>query len=206
VRILLVDDHATIRAALGHLLRATLGASVAEAADGPAAMTAIDAAAPDIVLLDLGLPEPGGLALLPALAARGLRVVVLTMHAEPFYARRAFEAGAAGFVTKSAGAAELVQAIERVAAGGRYVERKVAQDLAAQRVEAGEKVMVLTDRDLEMLRLLGSGQTVRGIAATLGISVKTAANAMTLLKKKLGVASTVELMRLAIELPAAGRG
>ena len=89
MRILLVDDHAVVRAGLGQLLTAAIGAIVQEAADGEAALACIAAARPDLVILDLGLPGQGGLALLPRLHQAGLRVLVLTMHTEPLYARRA---------------------------------------------------------------------------------------------------------------------
>jgi len=119
------------------------------------------------------------------------------MHAEPLYARRALDAGAHGYVSKNAAPDELVAAVRRVAAGGRYVEAEIAQALA---LGAGaEATDALSAREIEILRLLGAGSSLAEIAEALGASYKTVANTCTLIKSKLGVARTADLVRLAIE-------
>jgi len=200
MRILLVDDHAVVRAGLGQLLAASLGAQVSEAADTSAAMVLVAQSRPDLVILDLGLPGPGGLALLPSLAAAGLRVLVLSMHIEPLYARRALEAGARGYVSKNIAPDDLLDAVRQVGDGKHYVEASIAQELALHRIEAGDRLHQLTPRDLDIMRLLAAGNSLSGIAASLGVSYKTIANTASLLRTKLGVARTADLIRIAIEM------
>jgi DNA-binding NarL/FixJ family response regulator len=200
MKILLVDDHAVVRAGLRQLLVASLDAVVSEAADAAAAMVLVAQARPDLVILDLGLPGQGGLALLPSLVASGLRVLVLSMHTEPLYARRALEAGARGYVSKNIAPGELLDAVRQVADGKHYVEASIAQTLALHRIEAGDRLHQLTSRDLDILRLLAAGSSLSVIAGSLGVSYKTVANTASLLRTKLGVARTADLIRIAIEM------
>lgn len=200
MRILLIDDHAVVRAGLRQLLIAMTGAEVTEAADGEAALGAIAAARPDLVILDLGLPGLGGLSLLPRLAEASLRVLVLSMHNEPIYARRAMEAGALGYVTKGVSPDELIEAVRLVALGRRYIEQRLAQELAVQSANAGDRLHVLGARDLEIVRLLAAGRSMTEIAGVLGVSYKTVANTVSAIRARLGVSRTADLLRLAIEM------
>jgi DNA-binding NarL/FixJ family response regulator len=127
------------------------------------------------------------------------RVVVLSMHAELLYATRALRAGAAGYLSKNASPEELLEAVRRVAAGGRYIEAEIAQGLALQASESGNLLERLSERDLEIMRLLGDGHGLSNIADALGVSYKTIANTCTQIKAKLGVARTADLVRLSIE-------
>jgi two-component system invasion response regulator UvrY len=199
MNILLVDDHAIVRAGLQQMLAAMLDAVVHEAASAEAALVALASLRPDLVLLDLGLPGLGGLALLPRLAAMGLRVLVLSMHAEPIYAQRALDGGALGYVSKNTAPEELLIAIRTVAAGRKYLEQRIAQELALQRVEAGGRLHQLSERDLEITRHLAAGRSLQEIADILGVSYKTIANTTGLIRTKLGVARTADLIRWAIE-------
>ena len=202
MKFLLVDDHAVVRSGLRRLLAALPGAEISEAAEGRAALAAVRAAPPDVVLLDLNLPGLGGLELLRRLLLEhpAARVMVLSMHAEALYAARALQAGAAGYLSKNASPEELLEAVRRVAAGGRYIENEIAQELALQTAATGNPVERLTSRDLEILRLLGSSQSLAQIAEALGVSYKTVANACSGIKAKLGVARTGDLVRLSIEM------
>jgi DNA-binding NarL/FixJ family response regulator len=200
MRVLIVEDHAVVRAGLRQMLVASLGAEIAEAADAPAALAAVAACPPDIVVLDLGLPGTGGLALLPLLVAQGLRVVVLSMHAAPIFARRALEAGALGYVSKNVAPDELLTAVRRVAQGRRHIEPQIAEELALQGLATGDRLHRLSERDLEIMRLLAAGSSLTEIAARLGVSYKTAANIAGQIRMKLGVARTADLIRLALEL------
>ena len=203
MRILIVEDHALVRAGLVHMLTALMAAEVREAADGDAAWAVIDAWRPHVVILDLTLPGQGGLALLPGLHKAGLRVLVLTMHGEPLYATRAMQAGALGYVSKNAGPEELLRAIRIVADGGRHIEPRIAQDMALQRIDAGDRLHQLTSRDMEILRLMAAGSSLADMAASLGVSYKTVANTVSLIRTKLGVPRTADLIRLAIEMGGA---
>ena len=198
MRILIVDDHAVVRHGLRRLLSPADEHVIAEAGEGRRALALAADFRPHVIILDLNLPGLGGLELVRRLVQAEVgKVLVLSMHAEPLYARRSLEAGAQGYVSKNAAPAELLTAVRRVAAGGRYVEAEIAQELA---LGAGvEALDALSPRELEIMRLLAGGSSLAEIAAALGASYKTIANTCTLIKSKLGVARTADLVRLAIE-------
>jgi len=198
MKILIVDDHAIVRDGLSRLLATDGDHEVKLAATGREALILARSFRPDLVILDLNLPGLGGLELLRRLVAiEAGKILVLSMHAEPLYARRSLEAGAHGYVSKNAAPDELLAAVRRVAAGGRYIEAEIAQALA---LGAGaETLNALSPRELEIMRLLAAGSSLAEIADALGASYKTIANTCTLIKSKLGVARTADLVRLAIE-------
>jgi two-component system invasion response regulator UvrY len=198
MKILIVDDHAIVRDGLSRLLATDGDHEVRLAATGREALLLARSFRPALIILDLNLPGLGGLELLRRLVAiEAGRILVLSMHAEPLYARRSLEAGAHGYVSKNAAPDELLTAVRRVAASGRYVEAEIAQALA---LGAGaETLNALSPRELEIMRLLAAGSSLAEIADALGASYKTIANTCTLIKSKLGVARTADLVRLAIE-------
>ena len=200
MKILLVDDHAIVRSGLRRLLAVLPGVLIEEAANGREALTKVRAEPPELIVLDLNLPGLGGLELLRRLLVEHpqARVVVLSMHAEALYAKRALQAGAAGYLSKNASPEELLAAVRRVAEGDRYIEAEIAQSLALQTAVTGHWMQRLTERDLEIMRLLGNGKGLSDIAATLGVSYKTVANTCSHIKSKLGVARTADLIRLSI--------
>lgn len=198
MKILVVDDHAIVRDGLIRLLASDGDHSVSQAAEGREALGLARALRPDLIVLDLNLPGLGGLELLRRLVRIGVgRILVLSMHAEPLYARRALEAGAAGYMSKNAAPDELLAAVRRVLAGKRYIEAEIAQALALG--TGSETFDALNARELEMMRLLASGSSLAEIAAALGVGYKTVANTLSLIKSKLGVARTADLVRLAID-------
>ena len=198
MKILIVDDHAIVRDGLSRLLMTDGDHEVKLAANGREALVLARSFRPALVILDLNLPGLGGLELLRRLVQiEAGKILVLSMHAEPLYARRSLEAGAHGYVSKNAAPDELLAAVRRVAAGGRYIEAEIAQALA---LGAGaETLNALSPRELEIMRLLAAGSSLAEIAEALGASYKTIANTCTLIKSKLGVARTADLVRLAIE-------
>jgi DNA-binding NarL/FixJ family response regulator len=198
MRILIVDDHAIVRDGLSRLLAIDGDHEIKMAASGREALAAARAFRPALTILDLNLPGLGGLELLRRMAQIGAgKILVLSMHAEALYARRSLEAGAHGYVSKNAAPDELMAAVRRVAAGGRYIEAEIAQALA---LGAGAEALdALSPRELEIMRLLAAGASLAEIAEALGASYKTIANTCTLIKSKLGVARTADLVRLAIE-------
>jgi DNA-binding NarL/FixJ family response regulator len=199
MNILLVDDHAIVRAGLRRLLEGHAAHAVEEAADGAGALAKIAADRFDLVILDLNLPGLGGLELLRRIIEVGrMRVLVLSMHAEPIYVARALDAGAAGYVSKNAAPGELLTAVERVGAGRRYIESEIAQAMALQG-GASATMGRLSARELEIMRLLAAGRSLAEIAEQLGVAYKTIANSCTLIKSKLGVLRTADLVRMAIE-------
>lgn len=202
MNILLVDDHAIVRFGLRNLLTSALDAQVAEAGNGRDALAQLRRARPDIVLLDLNLPGIGGLELLRRIMQehKMARIIVLSMHVESLYVTRAMAQGAQGYLSKNASAEELLAAIRRVRDGGRYIENAIAQRLALQTASPDHGLRSLTERDLEIMRLLAEGMSLAEIAGTLGVSYKTVANTCSQIKAKLGVARTSDLVRLAMTL------
>jgi DNA-binding NarL/FixJ family response regulator len=201
MNILIVDDHAIVRAGLRRLLRGLFDGEVLEASTGREALALARGGSLDLVLLDMNLPELGGLELLGRLAAvaPNLPVLVLSMHAEPLYVTRALDAGARGYVSKNIAPDELVTAIKQVALGGRYIEGELAQALVLNQAQASEPLEQLSARDLEIMRLLARGHSLSEIADALGLGYKTIANTCTQIKAKLGVNRTADLVRLALE-------
>ena len=201
MNILIVDDHAIVRAGLRRLLKGLFEGEVLEAATGREALALARTRSLDLVLLDRNLPELGGLEWRSRLAtvAPSLPVLVLSMHAEPLYVTRAMEAGARGYVSKNVAPDELVTAIKQVASGGRYVEGELAQALVLNPAPLVEPLEQLSPRDLEIIRLLARGRSLSEIADALGLGYKTIANTCTQIKSKLGVNRTADLVRLALE-------
>ena len=202
VKVLLVDDHAVVRAGLRRLLETQPRTEILEAAAGREALAIIRTEAPAVVVLDLNLPGLGGLELLRRIMIENpaVRVLVLSMHSELLYVTRALRAGAAGYLSKNASPEELLEAVQRVMNGGRYVEAEIAQALALQAAGPFNPMDHLTQRDLEIMRLLGDGQSLSDIAGALGVSYKTVANTCSQIKAKLGVERTADLIRLSIDL------
>ena len=200
MNILLVDDHAILRAGLRKLLNAVFEGEIYEAANGREAVSLALARKLDLILLDMNLPDLGGLELLERLLqVSRAAVLVLSMHAEPLYVSRALEAGAHGYISKGAPPEELLTAVRRLVAGGRYVEAELAQALAAN-LESGEPDLAqLSSREIELLRLLGAGRSLSEIADALGLSYKTVANNFSSMKTKLGMSRTADLVRLALQ-------
>jgi DNA-binding NarL/FixJ family response regulator len=198
MKILVVDDHAVLRAGLCQVLKAGLGAEVREAETAEAALAEAEQFRPLLATLDIGLKGGSGLSILPDLCRLGVRVVILSAFNEPVYAQRALEAGAYGYVTKTAPPDVLFDALRAAAEGRRFIEPEVAQELALRNIAAGGKLDRLTARELEILRLLGAGRSLTEIAALLSVSYKTVANTASLMRGKLGAARMADLIRLAI--------
>ena len=198
MKILIIDDHAVVRAGLRQVLQAGLGADLREAGSAEDALSEAEVFKPDLAVLDIGLPGRSGLTILPALVTFGVRVVVLSAYSEPIYAQRALEAGALGYITKSAAPQLLLEALRAASEGRRFIEPEVAHELALRHVAAGGKLDRLTARELEILRLLGDGKSLTEIANALGVSYKTVANTSSLMRTKLGATRMADLIRLAV--------
>lgn len=200
MKILLVDDHAIVRTGVRKLLSLVSDVEVLEAKTGRESLALAKAHHLDMIVLDLNLPELGGLELLARLRQLApTPILILSMHAEPLYVRRALEAGAQGYVSKNAAPEELLTAIRQVSGGGRYIEQEIAQALILQVETPVASVAQLAPRELEILRLLAAGRSLGEIAEALGLGYKTIANNCTLIKAKLGVTKTSDLLRVALE-------
>lgn len=201
MKILIVDDHAVVREGARRLLATIPDAEIIEAATAQEALASFRKDAPHVVVLDINLTRSSGLELLQRLKAeeKSARVVMFTMHSEPGYAVRALRAGASGYVSKSAPASELVTAVKRVAAGERYVDRDLASELAFAASSPEDPMQKLTNREVEILRLLGDGKSLTEIAGTFGIAYKTVVNTCSRVREKLGLERTIDLVRISIE-------
>lgn len=201
MKILVVDDHAVVREGIRRLLATIAGAEIHEAANAQDALALSRTVTPDVIVLDINLDGSSGLELLRRLKADNvaLRIVMFTMHSEPSYAMRALKAGAAGYVSKSAEAGELVTAVKKIASGDRYLDRSMASELVFSAAFTEDPLHKLSNREVEILRLLGEGKSLAEIAATFGIAYKTVANSCSRLKEKLGVERTADLIRLSVE-------
>ena len=204
MKLLLVDDHSVVREGVRRLLSVFVDAAVLEAATGREALSLFRAERPEMVILDLNLPGSGGLDLLKRLLIEEARtrILVFSMHTTPVYVARALQAGAKGYVSKGASADELVEAIRKVMAGERYIERDLAAELALTVLDAPEGKAALSARELDVMRLLAKGKGLADIAGDLNISYKTVANTCTAIKGKLLVERTSDLIRVAVELHA----
>jgi DNA-binding NarL/FixJ family response regulator len=204
VRVLIVDDHAVFRAGLRMLINAEADMeAVGEAGNARDAVFQARALKPDVVLLDVVMPDQSGLDIVPTLLHERpeTKVLVLSMQDDPQYVRQAFANGANGYILKEAADTEVVTAIREVAAGNNYVHPTLgARLIAAETAEARRaEEDPLSDREREVLRLLALGHTNQEISAQLFISVRTAETHRAHIMQKLRLTSRAELVRYAIE-------
>jgi two-component system invasion response regulator UvrY len=201
MKILVVDDHAVVREGVRRLLSSLPNAEIFEASTSTDALAIYRSKAPNVVVLDINLDTSSGLELLQRLKSedKNARIVMFTMHSEPSYAMRALRAGALGYVSKSTPADELIAAVKRVAEGERYIDRELANELIVAPASADDPLSTLSNRELEILRLLGEGKSITEISNFFGIAYKTVANSCSRLKEKLGLERTADLIRLSIE-------
>jgi DNA-binding NarL/FixJ family response regulator len=198
-RIVLADDHKIVRDGLKRILAATGELEVAaEAADGDELLRLVKANDYDVALVDMSMPGLAGIALIKRLKDEKpkLRILVLSMHGEQQYAARALKAGASGYLNKDSAAEMLVGAIRKIAAGGLHVGEAAAASLVASERSPHE---ALSDREFEVLRLLVEGLGPTVIGERLHLSVKTVSTHKTRILDKLGLGSTAELVRYALE-------
>ena len=203
-RILVADDHELLRRGLKTLLKdAFKDLEISEAVDARQTLEAAGKQSWDVVLLDINMPGRSGLEVLQELKQlyAKMPVVVLSAAPEKDYAIRAFKLGAAGYVSKQSASTELLTAIRKALAGGRYVTPFLAEALAA--TVAGETCTapheMLSNRELQVLRLVATGKTLKEIAAGLNLSEKTIGTYRTRISQKIGLSTNVELARYALQ-------
>lgn len=205
IKILLVEDHRLVRAAVRRLLDDEKGFQVvAEAANGKEALDLYARHKPDVVLMDLTMPELDGIEATKRLTKKQknpAKVIIFTMHADEHYAARLLRMGASGYVVKDAAPEELAQAIRAVHAGQRFVSGSLRDALALRVVDGmgDEPADVLTDREFQVLGRLAAGANNREIAAELNVSVKTIDAHRLNLLAKLGIRNNAELTRFAMQ-------
>jgi DNA-binding NarL/FixJ family response regulator len=203
MRILIADDHAVVREGLMHILaREWPDAEFGEAASTSEVMQLLRLKTLDVVILDINMPERNGLEVLLDIKHEypKLPVLILTIHPEEQYAMRAIKVGAAGYLTKDSAGAELIRALHRILAGGRYVSATLAERLAGALAGDSDRPRheLLSDREFTVLCGIASGKTVTEIAAQLSLSVKTVSSYRARLLQKMGMKTNAELTRYAM--------
>lgn len=200
--VLLVDDHAVVRQGYRRLLeRESDLRIVGEAATGAEAYQGFCRLAPDVVVIDISLPDVSGIEAMRRMLAREphARVLVFSMHEETIFPARALDAGARGYITKASAPEVLVDAVRAVAAGGTYLSHDVAQALALKNVTGhGVGLETLSVREFEIMRLLVAGDSVAAIAGKLGLGPKTVANYQSSIRNKLGAENAAQLHAIAV--------
>ncbi len=202
IRIMLVDDHAVVRAGVRRLLEQdTRFLVVAEADSGERAYQLFGEYLPDITVMDLSMPGFGGMETISRIVARypSAKILVLSMHENAAFASQALKAGAKGYLAKNGLAEELVNALAEIASGKTYISANITQKIAQQFANTeSNPLQQLSTREFEIFRLLAEGTDSNLIATKLNISAKTVANYQTSIKQKLGINNSVELVRLAM--------
>ncbi len=205
IKVLLADDHSIVRDGLRRVLEDSNEIKViAEAPDGETAFDKALSVRPDVAVIDISMPGMDGLEVVTRLSAYApkIPVLILTMHEEEQYVIRAIEAGAMGYVTKQSAPEQLVAAVKKIHAGGRYLTEK-ASDALALRIIRGNTNKSLTEslsmRELQVLRKLATGSTNREVATAYNLSVKTVDTYRARILKKLNLRNNADLSRYAIQ-------
>ena len=203
IKVLIADDHAILRRGLKEILARELeGAVCGEAKDAQQVLASVQSDQWDLVILDLSMPGRSGLDVLRDI--KGMRpklaVLVLSMHPEDQYGKRILKAGAAGYMNKESAPEELIKAIRKVLAGGRYVSPALAERLALDLNEDVTRPLheALSDREFEVLRMIASGKTLTQIAGELYLSVATVSTYRTRILEKMNMTTTAQIMRYAL--------
>jgi two-component system, NarL family, invasion response regulator UvrY len=201
MRVLIVDDHPIVTSGLRALLAGNPEIVILEASDAESGERAFVTEQPDVCVLDINLPSVSGFELARRILghAASARIIMFSMNDDPIFAVRAIEAGAKGYVSKSGDPWDLVEAIREVGKGGTYLPSTIARNIAfAGSSFAQSPLAKLTSREIEILHLLSKGKSLSEIAWQVHVSYKTIANTSSMMRQKLGVRTSAELVRLAI--------
>jgi two-component system invasion response regulator UvrY len=204
IKVLIVDDHSIVRQGLRRILGDARGIEVgAEAANGVEALKKLRAGKFDIVLLDISMPEKNGFDTLKQImdSDSGARVLILTMYPEDQYAVRLMKAGASGYMTKDTAPEQLIEAVRNIMAGQKFISRTLAQLLLDECGTDSSKPSheLLSDREYQVMRLLGSGQKVSEVAKTLSLSAKTVSTHRAHILEKMKLRNNAELTYYVVE-------
>ena len=199
-RILLVDDHAVVRAGFRYLLESKNNYQVSEASSSEEAYQVYGEIEPDVVVLDVSMPGMGGIEGLRRLRSRypGARVLLLSMYDDPAFVARAMKMGAMGYISKNSAADSLGAAITSVLGGRQYFSADIADQMQAEGKDYDSDTLALSTREFEIFRLLAEGRSVSAIADDLNLSPKTVSNHRSRLMEKLSLKTTAELVHFAI--------
>ena len=203
IKIILVDDHAVVRAGVRRLLeQESLFDVIGEAESGEKAYQLFGELNPDVMVMDLSMPGMGGLEAIRRILMRDekAKILVLSMHEDLSFANQALKLGAKGYLIKNTLGDDLVKAIEAISQGEIFLSDEIAKKIAVSSIDGGQDpIHDLSAREFEIFRLLAEGFKVDAIATTLNISSKTVSNYQTMIKQKLNIHTPVELIRYAIK-------
>jgi two-component system, NarL family, invasion response regulator UvrY len=202
MRVLIVDDHRIVASGCRALFADDPGIVILEASDAESGERVFADEQPEICVLDINLPTVSGFELARRMLFRdpSARIIMFSMNDDPIFAARAIEIGAKGYVSKTGDPCDLVEAIHEVGNGGTYLPPAIARSIAfAGPALAKSPLSKLTSREMEILRLLSAGKSLSEIAWLVQSSYKTVANTSSIMRQKLGVRTSAELVRLAIE-------
>lgn len=203
IRLIIADDHPIVREGLKQVVAQSRDFQVvAEAEDGDAVVRVCQHDAPDVLLLDVSMPGPGVLELIPVLKAAQpcMRILVLSVHPERHYARRVLKAGADGYLTKNQSSQALASAIRQVYSGRKYVSATLAEDMAVELATAkdGQAHEALSNREFEVFLSLGAGESIEHIASQLKVSPKTVRTYRSRILEKMNLRSTAQIIFYAL--------
>jgi two-component system, NarL family, invasion response regulator UvrY len=204
MKVLITDDHAVLRRGLKQILEDGFGKiQFGDAANASEAVAQVAREHWDLVVLDITMPGRSGLDALKEIKTLkpNMRVLVLSVHSEDQFAVRVLKAGASGFLNKDSAPEELVKAVRKVLGGGRYVSASLAEKLAMKLDKPGDQLphQALSDREFQVLRMIGSGKTVSEIAQELSLSVKTVSTYRSRILEKMNLHTNAELTRYSFE-------
>ena len=203
INVILIDDHAVVREGYRRLLeRDSYIKVVAEGETGNEGYRLICDHLPDVVVMDITLPGMSGIEVTRRVLTRvpEQKILIFSMHEEIIFVNRAFQAGAKGYVTKSAAPEVLIDAVRQVAMGKLYLSSEMAQLIAAQTIPGGEQnIDLLSGREFEIFRLLVQGQSLHEVSEALHIAYKTVANYQSNIRQKLGATTAAQIVRIALD-------
>jgi two-component system, NarL family, invasion response regulator UvrY len=206
VKVLIIEDHPIVRDGCRRLFSHRPDLDTMEASSAEEGLSANRSFRPDVIILDIGLGEMSGFDIMPKLIADNdpAQIIVFSMYEAARFVTRALDLGARGYVTKNDDPSAILAAIDKVRSGAVYLGQSVAQALAlASREKPHDPLRELTDRERQVVGLLGEGKNLSEIAGLLDIGYKTAANTVASIKQKLGIATSPALIKFAVELKTA---
>ena len=200
-KVMIADDHAVLRQGLRTMLEQANHQVSADALSGEEACLLVEKNHPDLLILDLDMPGIGGLETLKRILHRKpqMRVLIFSMHDDCIYATRAIQAGARGYVTKTEPPEVVLEAVQKILKGGRYINNELAQSLSMYHLESQENpIQKLSPREFEVFRRIAQGEALAAIAKGMHIGYKTVANIQTSVRQKLGVETTGQVVHIAV--------
>ena len=200
-KVMIADDHAMLRQGLRTMLEQANHQVTTDALSGEEACLLVEKNHPDLLILDLDMPGIGGLETLKRILHRKpqMRVLIFSMHDDCIYATRAIQAGARGYVTKTEPPEVVLEAVQKILKGGRYINNELAQSLSMYHLESQENpIQKLSPREFEGFRRIAQGEALAAIAKGMHIGYKTVANIQTSVRQKLGVETTGQVVHIAV--------